>query len=114
MALAAPEPCGDPVPISSSDASEGICTFNLGRAAPDFELFVLVREGGANSDVVDCVLAGWGVGFDGALRGGGLSGDPSFLKLRGAGASKKCAASTDPPSSMGVKILFDLDERCRG
>jgi hypothetical protein len=102
------------VPISSSDASDGICTFSRGRAAPDFEPFVSLREGGANSDVVDCVLAGWGIGIDGVLRGGCLSGDPSFLKLRGAGVSKKCAASTDPPSSIGVKILFDLDDRCLG
>jgi hypothetical protein len=74
----------------------------------------LVREGAANSDVVDCVLAGWGMGFEGVLRGGGRSGDPSFLKGRGAGASQKWAARTDPPSSMGVKILFDLEERWRG
>jgi hypothetical protein len=75
---------------------------------------VLVLEGAANSDVVDCVLAGCGMGCEGVLRGGCLSGDPSALTVLGADASKKCAARTDPPSSMGVKILLDLDERCRG
>jgi hypothetical protein len=32
----------------------------------------------------------------------------------GSGAPKKCCARTEPPSSIGVKMLRDLDERCLG
>ena len=57
-------------------------TFSLGRAPPDFDPLVLLRDGGANSEVVDWVLAGWAidreVGGGGLLLGGGLiSGEPS-------------------------------------
>lgn len=42
---------GEPETASSSDASDGICKFSFGRAAPDLEPLVLVLEGGANSGV---------------------------------------------------------------
>jgi len=51
------------------------------------------------------------------LRGGGLrSGECSTLTCvrGGSGAPKKCCASTDPPSSIGVNILLDLDDKCLG
>jgi hypothetical protein len=51
------------------------------------------------------------------LRGGGLiSGrSSSFLgNGLGSGAPKKCWASTEPPSSIGVKMLLDFEERCFG
>ena len=82
-----PLSCADPVPPSSSDASDGICTFNLGRAPP-FDPLVSLLEGGANSDALDCVL-GCGMGL-GALLGGALiSAEPSrFIVLGGASLKK--------------------------
>lgn len=56
---------------------------------------------------------------NGAVRKGRfISGEFSFFSgslLRGgSGAPKKCCASTEPPSSIGVKILRDLafDDKC--
>jgi len=110
---------GDPLADPSS-ASEGICKFSFGLA-PDFDPDVFVREGGVNSGAAVCGLAGWlvGLGPMGAvvLRGGGLISGPStssLFGLGGSGAPKKCCANTDPPSSMGVNILRDLDDMCFG
>lgn len=38
----------------------------------------------------------------------------SRLGLGGSGAPKKCCAKTEPPSSMGVKMLRDLEDMCFG
>lgn len=38
----------------------------------------------------------------------------SRLDFGGSGAPKKCCARTEPPSSIGVKILRDLEDRCFG
>ena len=51
--IPSPDCWGEPVAASSSEASEGICKFNLGLAAPDLEPLVFVLDGGANSGVPD-------------------------------------------------------------
>jgi hypothetical protein len=93
---------------------------SFGRA-PDFEPDVFEREGGANSGIVVAGRVGWdvGLGTGGAemLSGGGLISRESSSRFGvgfGSGAPKKCCARTEPPSSMGVKILRDLDDRCFG
>lgn len=53
-----PDCWGDPETASSSDASEGICKFNFGRAAADLEPLVLVLDGGANSGVPESRAGG--------------------------------------------------------
>ena len=83
---------------------------------------MFVRCGGANSGTVVCArLVGWEEGrvIEGAvmLLGGGLMSGRSSSRLEnlgGSGAPKKCCASTEPPSSIGVNILLDLEERCLG
>lgn len=104
-----------------SSASEGICRLSLGRA-PDRDPDVFVLCGGLNSGIVVCGLDGCelGRGIVGAvmLRGGGLISwaSSSFFTsdLGGSGAPKKCCASTEPPSSIGVNILLDLEDKCFG
>ena len=110
---------GDPPAAESlSSASEGICRLSLGRA-PDFDPDVFVLEGGANSGTVGWERAGCELGRGGAgaviLRGGGLMSAKSsslFVRGLGSGAPKKCWARTEPPSSIGVNILLDFDDKC--
>lgn len=47
-----------------------------------------------------------------AARGGGLSSTDGEVRFGGSGAPKKCRASTEPPSSMGVNMLWDLAAEC--
>ena len=117
-----PDCCGDPEAASSSDASEGICRLSFGRAAPDLEPLVFVLEGGANSGVPESRGTGCGAGrgLTGAvtLRGGGRISFcccSCFICCRGGSFPKlKCLARTDPPSSIGVKILRDFEDMCFG
>lgn len=113
------------VVLPLSEFSLGICTFSCGRF--DWPLFV--RVGGLISleiEEIDCVRD-----VSARTRGGGGGGItglvdlPSFksscigsglmlVSLRGdsfvGGPNPKCRANTDPRSSMGVKMLRDLDE----
>lgn len=82
---------------------------------------MLVLDGGANSGTVGCGREGCELGRGGAwaaiLRGGGLMSAKSsslFVRGLGSGAPKKCWARTEPPSSMGVNILLDFEDRCLG
>lgn len=112
---------GEPEPDSLSSASDGMVKLSFGRLEmdPDFDPPVLLLVGGVNSGVADVVVvARTGCAgrarescedCDGCdmARGGGLrSARSSFLG--GSGAPKKCLARTDPPSSMGVKMLCDF------
>lgn len=82
---------------------------------------MFVLEGGANSGALDCGREGWELGRGGTLalilRGGGLMSSKSssfFVRGLGSGAPKKCCAKTEPPSSIGVKMLLDFEDRCLG
>jgi hypothetical protein len=64
LADAPPDGCAEsPTADSPSEASEGICKFNLGRA-PDLDPDVLDRCGGGNSLVLLPGRAGWAMGCD--------------------------------------------------
>jgi hypothetical protein len=71
----------------------------------------------SETEEVDCGRGGSGAGFAGSALELESSCDVSgliFWFTRGGsyieGPAPKCRASTDPPSSMGVKILRDLDK----
>lgn len=113
------------VALPRSEFSLGICTFNCGRLGGNWPLFV--RTGGFRS------TTGWGRGASVAARGGGgggfavsPAGFPSFgpsvapsafvcafSPASVGGPTPKWRANTEPRSSMGVKILRDLEERDR-
>ena len=81
-----------------------------------------MRKGGGNSEGIEGVFDRLGIERESAgpgglpLVGGRESVGPSVLTLLrgGSGAPKKWAASTEPPSSMGVKMLRDFEDRCLG
>lgn len=112
------------VALPRSEFSLGICTFNCGRFGGNCPLFA--RDGGLMS--LTSVIAGTdcdfcesrGAGCLGPLASTDSSGPGSFLtrfSLRGdstVGPIGKCLASTDPRSSMGVKMLRDLDDTAFG
>ena len=104
---------------SLSEASDGICRLSFGRA-PEREPEVSLRCGGGNSVAVVCGREGCGrcgltLGWAVTLLGGGRRSGEDFFALRGVSEEpKKCCASTEPPSSMGVNILRDFEDRCRG
>lgn len=117
-------PPGDPDPSSLSSASDGMVKLSFGLAAP-FELPVSLLLGAANSLLADAIVVARGCWpVDGRLnceegceiaRGGGLiSGGDCFRssRLGGSGAPKKTLANTEPPSSIGVKMLWDFEEFC--
>jgi len=97
---------------------------SFGLAAP-FEPPVSLLLGAANSleaDVIVVARCCWAAdsrlrceeGCDIARGGGLISGGDCFRSSRfgGSGAPKKTLASTDPPSSMGVKMLCDFEDAC--
>lgn len=119
-----PEAPLDPDPESFSSDSEGMVRLSLGRMAP-FEPFVSLRCGTENSRDAEVVVAARCCGtasrrfkcVEGCEveRGGGLiSVGDSLLSSRrgGSGPPKNTRARTDPPSSMGVKMLWDLEDEC--
>lgn len=117
-------PPGEPEPDSFSSDSEGMVRLSFGLAAP-FEPPVSLLFGVANSVEADVVVIARGgcaaedramceEGCDVARGGGLISGGDCFRssRLGGSGAPKKTLASTEPPSSIGVNMLCDLDDAC--
>lgn len=118
------------VALPASEFSLGIWTFRRGRFAPTWRLFE--REIGATSGIEESEWArcGWagrvvdrtgtaeawgGAGwlFVSTFSGSGFNGESvlgeSVLGESECGPNPKCCASTEPRSSIGVKMLRDLD-----
>lgn len=121
LAGVAPECRGDEASsaaLSASEASLGICTFSLGLGPPVFELLVPEREGGTISGILVEFCCGCGIWLGGldplalvAISGGAIL--YGFTSSRES-VKPKCAANTDPRSSIGVKMLRDFDDNARG
>lgn len=98
---------------------------SFGRDEPDLEPLVSLRFGAAKSSEAEfvevarggCVAPGRDNCDDGcetALGGGLISGGNCFLSsfFGGGSVPKNTRASMEPPSSIGVKMLCDLDAEC--
>lgn len=116
------------VALPRSEASLGICTVSLGRPAVGPEL---VRNGGLTSEPAGIVCARVGAvtafggaavlveldeedlaAFDSSCAGADSGLTIESVRgdiLTGGGPTPKWRASTEPRSSMGVKMLRDLD-----